>query len=438
MLFQNLGQTVVSDMFKQAMLTLNAERKNEARRRLDFYHDGQLAYLQVELEKRFLHPEKLRPVFVNIVKKVINRLAQVYWQIPKREIQGADRDRTIYAEISRSSGLDMKLKMASRYVKLLKTVVLRPVWRNGKMDLDILTPDILDVQMGLSPEDLVSVAVTHYGVSERIEDVTFSVWTPETWRKLNYQGREIESGTNPYGVVPFVPLWDRTPIGGEFWLDGGDDIMSLQEAVNERLVDLLHVIRFQAFGVGFIKGRGGESIDSIDPGSLVELPENGELGYAATEAQISETVEAIDKLVKWAAISNGLPASSLSTEPTEESGISKMVSNFELLEMRRDDVALFRTYEQRLFYVMRAVWNAHNAGRTMSNSATLLTDFFDPSPQISPKEQAETFDRLLEMGVISPVDVVMERNPDIATREDAMAFLLKLQDETRQLNERTI
>ncbi len=438
MLLGNVGQLVVADVFQKAILQINAARKNEARRRLDFYHDGQLPYLLVELEKRFQHPEKLRPVFINIVKKIVNRLAQVYWQVPKREIEGADRDKEIFAEISRSSGLDMKLKTASRYVKLLKTVMLRPVWRNGKMDLDILTPDILDVQTGQSPEDVLSVAVTHYGPSERLDDVTFSVWTPEAWRKLNYQGREIESGANPYGLIPFVPAWDRTPIGSDFWLDGGDDVLSVQEAINERLVDLLHVIRFQAFGVGYIKGRGGESLDSIDPGSLVELPENGELGYAATEAQIAEAVDAIDKLVKWAAISNGLPASSLSTDPTEESGVSKMVSNFELLEMRRDDVSLFRVYEQRIFQVFHAVWNAHNPNRKMSDGATLLTDFFDPTPQVSPKEQAETFDQLLEMGVISPVDVVMERNPDLTTREDAMAFLLKLRDETRQLNEQTI
>lgn len=428
---------VVSEIFKRALLELNTTRKTDARKRLDFYHDGQLNYLADDLKKRFRHPEKLRPVFVNIVKKIVNRLAQVYQQEPKRTIEGTDQDQAVFKEMARMCSLDMKLKTASRYVKLTKTVILRPVWRNGRMDLDILTPDILDVKTGQSPEELLSVMVTNYGPAERLENITYSVWTAEEWARLDYRGYELESGGNPYGLLPFVPVWDHMPTV-DFWIDGGDDIISLQEAVNERLVDLLHVIRFQAFGVGYIKGRGGESLDSVDPGSLVELPENGELGYAATQAQLEETVLAIDKIVKWAAISNGLPASSLSTDPTEESGVSKMVSNMELLEMRRDDVAMFRGYEHRLFDVMRAVWNAHNPTRRISEKARLQIDFYDPSPQVSPKDQAETHDRLLEMGVISQVDVVMERNPDITTREDAMVFLLKLQDEKKRLGEQIL
>ena len=127
-------------------------------------------------------------------------------------MDGTDRDKELFAAIATGwAVLDMKLKTASRYTKLLKNLMLKVVWRGGMIDLDLVTPDILDVQTGNGPEDMVQVMVTNYGPSERMEDVTYSVWTPETWRKLDYRGGEIDGGPNPYGMIPFVPLFDYAP-----------------------------------------------------------------------------------------------------------------------------------------------------------------------------------------------------------------------------------
>jgi V/A-type H+-transporting ATPase subunit I len=52
-----------------------------------------------------------------------------------------------------------------------------------------------------------------------------------------------------------------------------------------------------------------------------------------------------------------------------------------------------------------------------------VVDFFDQKPNISADKQAEPWDRLLTMGGISPVDIMLERNPDL-TREEAKARLL--------------
>lgn len=46
-----------------------------------------------------------------------------------------------------------------------------------------------------------------------MEEVTYSVWTEETFERLDYNGRPIETQANPYGVIPFIPIWDRIPTG---------------------------------------------------------------------------------------------------------------------------------------------------------------------------------------------------------------------------------
>lgn len=437
MLFASSANKTVQALFETASRRANTARKEEAAKRLDYYADAQTEHIQALLAKKFTEPSKLTPAFVNIVKKVTNNLAMTYLEPPKREVDGSQKDQEIFTEIASTTGLDGKLKLASRYVKLLKSIMLRPVWRGGKLDLDILTPNILDVEIGESPEDLVSVLVTHYGASNRVEEITYSVWTAEEWKKLNYRGQEIASEANPYQRIPFLPIWDSLPTDS-FWLEGGGDLVALQEAINLKLADLLYTLEHQAFGVGWISGLGGGGKIKVDPGHMVSLPVDGKLGYANTNAPIEAVVAAIDKLVKWAAVSNGLPAASLSTEPTEESGLSKIVSNRELDELRRDDVALFRRYEAQLFDLMRVVWNAHNSTRKLSDKAKLKVDFYDPKPAMNANEQAQAWDRLSDLGIINAVDIALEHNPDLKTREEALAHLLKLQDEQAKLEEQKL
>ncbi|MFH2125543.1 MAG: phage portal protein, partial [Pseudomonadota bacterium] len=279
--------------------------------------------------------------------------------------------------------------------------------------------------------------ITHYGTSARVEEISYSLWTADEFKRIDYRGNALHSEPNIYRVIPFLPVWDRLPTDS-FWCAGGDDLIALQEAINLKLTDLMYTLEHQAFGVGWISGMTGAGKLRVDPGHMVLLPQDGKLGYANTNAPIEEVVAAIDKLVKWAAVSNGLPASSLSTEPTDESGLSKLVSNRELDELRRDDVALFRRHEGQLFDLMRVVWNAHNPTRKFSDKAKLRVDFYDPKPQMSANEQAQAWERLSDLGVINAVDIALEHNPDLKTRENALAHLLSLQDERAQLEEKQL
>ena len=51
--------------------------------------------------------------------------------------------------------------------------------------------------------------VTHYGQNGRPEEITYSVWSIDSWEQLDWRGHVIDGGANPYGVLPFIPLWDH-------------------------------------------------------------------------------------------------------------------------------------------------------------------------------------------------------------------------------------
>ena len=433
MLFQSLVPQVFQKLNLQADSSANLARKEEAAKRLDFFHDSQLAHLEAQLNQLFSDPSKMVKCELNVVKKIINNLAQIYREPPIRIIEGSEKDQKLYKQIVEQSSLDVKLKQASRYCKLLKTILIRPVWRNN-LELDILTGNILDVEIGDSPEDLRKVLVTDFGNSDKIENVEYSLWTPEIYERLDYRGNLLDQQENPYKVLPFLPVFDYSPPSNSFWLSGGSDLISLQEVVNLKIIDLLYLLSCQSFGVGWIKGTPGGGNLRVDPGSLVELQEDGAIGFESQKAEISQVVEAIDKIIKWACVSNGLSAASMSTEASEASGLSKLVDTRELAEMRQDDVSLFRSYERQLFNLMRLIFNTHSKEK-LSESASLKIDFADPKPVIDPKTKAQADDLRLAQGVISPVDIAMQQNPDLKTREDALVYLIKVKEETRQLLE---
>jgi hypothetical protein len=421
----------------QIDLTSASARKQETAKRLNFYHGMQLERLEEQMVGLFSEPEKMVKTYLNITRKVVNNLAQIYRTPPVRTIEGTERDQGTFNELADTCALDVKMKQASRYCKLLKTILLRPVWRNNKIDLDILTGNILDVQTGDSPEMLEAVLVTDYGQSDKVEDVTYRLWTPETWQKLDYRGHVIKSDRNPYEIIPFLPVFDYPPVSSSFWLPGNDDLTALQEAINLKLTDLTYLISQQSFGVGFIKGSTGGSQLRVDPGCLVELPENGEIGFRSQEAKITEVLEAIQKLVTWTCVANGLSAAHMSTDPQIQSGVSKAWDSKELNEMRADDAALWRSYEKGLFNLMRLVWNVHNPAQKLSDAAFLKIDFADSEKQVlSVKDQAQADDLQMAQGVISPVDIALRDNPDFqGDREKALAHLLTIKQELNELND---
>ena len=286
------------------------------------------------------------------------------------------------------------------------------------------------------------VMVTHYAQSGRAEDTTYSLWTATEFKRLDWRGNVIENLPNPYRALPFVPCWDSLPLDA-FWIKGGADLISAQDAINEKLTDLLYIIRSQGFGVGWMKssnhapeGIGNITSVQVDPGNFVLLPPGNDtgMGFEAPDAPIKETWEVIESIIKQVAVSNGLSAHSLTATPTGESGISKIVSNQELMEKRQDDIDLWRRYESQLFDLTRVVWNTHNPNKKISDRAVFRVDFADLRDPNQELEDASKWQQLIDAGQASALDWAIARNPDL-TREQAKEYLKQVAAENAELIE---
>jgi hypothetical protein len=411
-------------------------RKEDADKRLRYYADGQAAETLKLIARHWSDPSEFQIFSLNIVKKVTNKRAALYRLAPRRTFTGWDQaaGEALYRAIN-ANGL---LKRASRLTKLLKTTALQVGFDVARKvpTLSVVTPNILDVVYS-DPQYPTDYVVTH-NAGSKPTDVSYSHWTATTFQRFDYKGKPLPvpgnpDGLNPYGVLPFVPLFEQLP-DDAFFLPGGNDLIEAQEALNVGVCNLWRSIRLQSFGQPWATGvAAGEAID-VGPNRAITLPENGKFGFASPNAPIGDILAALTFLMREVAATNDLSADIFDLDRRSESGAAKEIGQVDLYEARSDDLALWLGYEARLFDVLRAVVNTHLPG-SIPESAAVHVDFADmDSGLLDEGTRLTNASKKLEMGVISPVDILMSESREaFPTRELAMAELLRRKDEAAQI-----
>ncbi len=421
------------------LIESSRDRKAATELRLKFYHSKQTDDLLDQIKKRWSTPEDFRLFFLNVVRKIVDKRAAVYMAAPFRTFEGMNQDdgATLYAAL----GANVILKKANRLTKLCKTTALQVGWNKltKAPTLAVVTPNILDAVWDGDPENPSRLIVTHPGV--KAQDTTYSDWTAKTWRKLDARGYPLSTpgnvgGVNPYGVLPFVPLFDYAP-DDQFFLCGGDDLVEAQRAVNVALVNLWRAIELQSHGQAWAAGLPAGDAVRAGPDRTIALPENGTFGFAAPNAPIEQVLKAIEFVIKQTAVANDLAANVFEIDPKAESGAAKFAESIDLLEARQDDIDLWRAYEARLFEVIKRVVNTHAPG-TIPESATMRVDFGEVDEGTDEKTRLEVYAKRIELGLWSPIDALMADNPDVRTREQAMQILTERALESARLGMTTV
>lgn len=408
-------------------------RKLRAAEALAFFDDRQDETTLALIRRRFANPESFRVFNVNIVKKIVSRRATAYQTPPVRTFEGWDQSAA--AALYQDANIDAVMKRASKLTKLHKTTALQVVWTESHgLQVRVLTPNNLDAEWD-DPEHPTRMVVTHAAADPA--NTVYADWTPTTFRRRNANGHPIVTpgnvgGINPYGVLPFVPLFDRLP-DADFFLHGGDDLIGAQKALNVGLTNLWRAVELQSHGQAVAKGLPIGDPIATGPDKVILLPKDGEFSYEAPNTPIPDILEALEFLMRSTAATNDCTADVLDLSKTAESGSAREAQRIDLKEARLDDIALWRGYERRLFEVIKAVVNTHAPG-TIPEAATVRADFSELQDNLTEAEVLANLKERAELGVSSPVDALMTLNPDgYATREDAYRALLTRKQESQEL-----
>lgn len=410
----------------------SSKRKAESDKRIQFYHDSQSDETFRLIAHRFSDPATFHVFTVNMVKRIIDKRATTYRVSPKRTF--LNWNQTDGEALYRSANIDGILKRASRYTKLLKTCALRVAWVDGQPVVYLITPSILDVEAS-DPERPSRMIVTHR--ASRPEDVTYSDWTASAYTTRDHRGNVIgnpdnQDGVNPYGVLPFVPLFDFLP-DADFFLPGGEDLIESQQAVNVALANLWRSVETQAHGQAVAVGVNPTTKLETGPNRAILLPQGGSFNYAAPNSPIGDILEAIEFLMRQTAATNAVGSEVFDLSKSAISGSAQAAARIDLREARSDDVAMARVAEARLFEVIKRVVNTHRPG-SIPEDATLRVDFAEERDDVTEQESLANAKSKQELGIWSPVDALMAFNPDgYSTREEAFQELMRRKDETQEI-----
>ena len=359
---------------------------------------------------------------INITKRVIDRISLVYMKAPLREYSNESTPDYFYQK-------SFKMQRAEKLCNLLECILLKPTWRNERIEYDI----IREWEPLFYDDDPLNPSAITYPLSVRssVLDTTAELWA--YWDIDNHfiyekgTGKKIVSEdnlemSNPYLMLPFVECYSQgKPESSYFDTDASPDLISTNEQLNQTAFNMNANNQYQSFGYGYITGSNIEK-EKLDIGQdkWSFLGHDGSLNMVAPPNSVPALVESIKESYKMLAANYHLTAAFVENT-VAESGLALRLRSQELMDARRSDVERWKKIEEDIFGVEEriiAVEQGRDAGFLLG------IDYEESTEIMSEEEQRAKWDWELANGLIDTADVLMQQDPDkYPERQDALDYL---------------
>jgi hypothetical protein len=430
--------------------------------RVKIYRNDWEALLDGELSRQFVTEtwERIKLMLdtsQNIFRRIIRETCSVYKSKVVRELvtpsdEGKPKvaDVPIYNQRLMEMKFDWMMSEAQRIGKAAWVCFLRPRFmrRTGEMRLDIITPEI--TQVDLYEDDPLRMKGFGYRVTAMIKrgEVTepMEVWVYYTDEKILYldsSGREVANpfaktdedlGTeNPYGVIPVIPFFCVPPTV-EFWdLHWNKDAVRANYIIGVLNTYMNYLVKTQSFKQVAFTGEVSNALLSAisDPLFPLQLPE----GTTAATLDLNTQLAAIDGVIrnKVIAIANnyGIASDNFTITGSPSSGYSLKIANRALEEIREQDKVVASMVEEQLFDLIRIINNTEG-GEPIPEELELR---FNPAEIEYPPTMAEEQSRWnfeFDNGISNAVDYLIKKDPEL-TREEAMEVLARVKEENEKI-----
>ena len=351
---------------------------------------------------------------VNITKRVVDRISEVYMVEAKRLFEGESQTEKYQSVIPKKHE---RMQRIERMTNLLDVVAVHPFWNEQKRHLDhsiILEFKPYFDQYG----DLVGITypIQQTANISGVDEQTFVHWGLDGWQIVDANG--VPSKIEPYhGAFPFVLCWTEEP---EYFYDHNPtaDLVQCNLGINFYQTALNANVGFQSFGQPYVTGLHKD--DSIDWGidKVPAFPDGATAGMLTPPNTIDGVISAQKALYKITAKNYHLSEEFVEGSTQAESGVALKTRNQELRNERKGDVAKWQNVEADVFTIERDILSRVG----ISLPETLLVDFSESVEYYSEDEQRAKDDWDLDHNLTTLAQIVMRQNPDI-TAEQAEKFI---------------
>ena len=437
----------------------------------DIYKDDWDYIIQDEIRRQFVIDSYddlkiLETKELNLLKRVVNEISTIYKNPAERQaILSESEDKIItdevYENIVKKSNLHVVQKAVNRYTNLTNNVLQRVVWRDNKIDYDIMTFDNCEILS--DPDDWKKIIaikfymgfklpmyddnfknVTQDGKvqnpqapqnisNSQFEDYSYSyLYTIEgensyiyKYQKIGKEGKLVERKDNPYKdkegnpVLPFVLYTKNYPVDGLLDFTSGSDLMDLNINVAINMMHLNTLIKYSSWKQVYMATSKPASIPNniaMAVNKVMVLPLDkegrGQIGTLDIQSSIKEFWETLLDRMRTGISQYGLDAESFQRSGSGESGIKLKIKKEGLMELREDQLPLYRESENKLFEITRIVNNYHNI-KKINENATFNIDFGEIKFQSDEEAEARTWTIKIQNNVSTAIDWIKADNPDL-------------------------
>ena len=453
-LFNPLSEEVITESVLKTIWENDEDRKELAENKLSLYKDDYEEIIEAKIKELFekVNYDRLKyhvNQSQNILKRVINEISTIY----KAPVTRTTTDARLQ-EILDEYNFDVLLKRINRYTNLFNECLIRVGVRFGRLSFDIITPNICSViQNKLDPtvadaiyystsrvntakrgykENIVDyyywdvagnyyVFDEHWNIIEVVYDADDPGLMPSPYLDKNWKGEIVGQRFR----LPFVVYHRQFP-DSDFWdTTSGQDLYNSTVLTGVKLTEMDYHFKFAAFKQMYAIGDSVEvPLNQImDPQNMLWIKgEGASVGMLDTQAKLKDMQEALMFQINTIINNYGISSDAWTLSVSEMSGRALKIRNRALMELREDQLPLYREKEQELFDLIRIVNNAH-AGKmgwkTIGEGAEVETDFgeidFPEEPEVELRADIER----LKIGLISLGEFYMKYNPDITDEKEA-------------------
>lgn len=362
---------------------------------MDYYDGYQTEYIKTAIQKKYVGSQPLLTELTtyNVIKRGIKSISNVYSAQPERklvkpdgtEIDSNDPQYKALAWLMNEMQYDSVMRKVNRMVNLVGTCVVKPgyVPQHGRWVLDTFTfNDLYVIPVPELPSEALAIAynINPYEIMMPDSDQTGSsqrVW--HWWTKENFAvvegtkgdilsiGQNTES-VNPYQVIPFV-RFTAEPTGASYFATPGKELIHIQDDINVALTNYNYVLKMQGFSIPVMIGRT-ENKDgkiAISPGKpLIMKPgsrdeHEASFAWQTPSPNLQGYKDYVQTRLEQLAYYLFTSKNQLVSSAQPSSGYALKLENWELMTQRAEQVPIYEYNEQRLFQVMKKMWNIHQA-----------------------------------------------------------------------------
>lgn len=384
------------------------------------------------------------------LNRILRNLCSLYELPPNREFQTKNEK---IPEIYALGNINRSFRRAHKVAKLCNTALIMPHVRNGKIEIDILPPDLF--RFDTDENDFRKIKSLWIPISRIDENgnsvYSFKKWTDEFYTELNAQGIVTKELPNRYGLIPACVLQFDNSDTTDFY-GGGYMELLLATLDNNKLTFLAdNDVVYSAFSVWLATNFGVTNVVKLAPNRILRA-EGQQMGEgfdvpASLENIAGNAVFQNIELMrqdryKMALRDAGLPESLVSANPgLAPSGAALRQDKMEMMGIRKEDTEVMVNFENEFYTILAKVVNSE-LGLNIPEQNTVIIDYVETQEFIEPVDEKAILDGQFQAGIIGAkdylagfvsVDTIKDNRAAIDYMIENKKLLLELNIETNPM-----